>query len=359
MTGAVRHADAIGNKVTVLSSVDCPPIERTTVQVLFTRDGVVNQRAVIEQRPTYFDQLCTVIVEGMSSPPIWQPPPIRSVRDALRWLYRYALVADTKYGSPLRSNKPILDARFTDQNNVAHLLLEIIPLCLNARQCIGPDMSFAFGKLNPRSRELLSLFAIDPILTHKSIIGPVVHLRGTRGLTVFDLMDVFDCSMVSFLPNTYRHRDFKTTVKYDKVFIARRGARELRNHSDVERLLRAHGYTTVYMEDFSIIDQISIGTNAKHVVAIHGAAMAYLALNRAVDSIIELSPIYHWLYPAVLGAQVGRYISIIPEFDERIVHGGFDAILHLKSMPFEVNLALLERALAEIRCSANGREHRN
>ncbi len=360
MTGAVRHADALRNKVTVVSSVDCPPVERTTVQVLFTRGGVEYQRAVIEQRPTYFDQLCTVIVEGTSSPPIWQPPPVRSAKDALRWLYRYALDAETKYGSPLRSNKPILDTRFTDQNNVAHLLLEIIPLCLNARQGIGADISFAFGELHQRSRELLSLFAIDPIVTHKRILGPIVHVRGIRGLTVYNLKDVFDCSIVSFLPNTYRQHDFKKTVQYEKVFIARHGARALKNHSDVERLLTAHGFTTVYMEDFSIIDQISIGMNAKHVVAIHGAAMAFLVLNPGLDLIIELSPpyVYYGLYPAILGARVGKYISIIPELDDRIAHNGFDGILHIKSMPFETNLALLERALAEVGSGAQEYELR-
>ena len=352
MRGADRHADAFRNKVTMVSSVDCPPIERTPVRVLFARDGVEYQRTVIEQSLTYFNQLCTVIVEGASSPPIWQPVPMRSARDVLRRLYRYTLDADTKYGSPLRSNKPILDARFKDHNNVAHLLLEIIPMCLYARQCIGSDISFAFGKLHPRSRELLSLFAIDPIVTHKRILGPIVHLHGTRGLTVYDLKDIVDCSMVSFFPNTYRQRDFKTTLKYDRVFITRRGARSLTNQSDVQRLLTTHGYTTVYMEDFSIIDQISIGANAKHVVAIHGAAMAFFVLNRGVDSIIELSPIYHRLYPATLGTRVRKYVSIIPEFNDRIAHSGLDAILRVKSMPFEVNLALLERALGEIKCGA-------
>jgi hypothetical protein len=104
------------------------------------------------------------------------------------------------------------------------------------------------------------------------------------------------------------------------------------------------------MEDFSIIDQVSIGVNAKHVVAVHGAAMAFFALSRGVDSIIELSPphVYHGLYPATLGARIGKYISIIPEFDNRVTHNAFDAILHFKSMPFETNLALLERALAEV-----------
>ena len=83
----------------------------------------------------------------------------------------------------------------------------------------------------------------------------------------------------------------------------------------LERLLTAHGYTTVYMEDFSFTDQISIAMNAKHVVAIHGAGMAFFALSRGIDSIIELSPpyIYTAFFPTMLGSRVRKYIVIIPE----------------------------------------------
>ena len=125
MTSADQRVDALRKKITIASCVDCQPAEWTTVQVLFARDGVEYQRTVIEQRPP-FDQLCTVIVEGTSSPAIWFPP-IRSARDAVSWLYRHALDADAKYGFPFRSNKPILDNRYTDADNIAHLLLEFHP----------------------------------------------------------------------------------------------------------------------------------------------------------------------------------------------------------------------------------------
>ena len=104
------------------------------------------------------------------------------------------------------------------------------------------------------------------------------------------------------------------------------------------------------MEDFSIPDQISIGAHARHVVAIHGAAMAFLALNRGIDSLIELSPphVYHSLYPLTLGSRVRKYFLVIQEFDERVIYSGWEAILYFKNRPFKVNLGLLERALTEV-----------
>jgi capsular polysaccharide biosynthesis protein len=182
------------------------------------------------------------------------------------------------------------------------------------------------------------------------VIGPIVHVRGTRGLAAFNLENAFDCAVTTFFPDIYDQYEFKRTVQYDKIFLARRDWRAIRNHSEVERLLIAHGYTTVYMEDFSILDQISIAKHARDVVAIHGAAMAFLALSRGVDSVIELSPphVYHSYFPVALGSKVRKYVLVIPEHDERVMHSGFEAVLHFKTRPFEVNLRLLERALAEL-----------
>ena len=259
-----------------------------------------------------------------------------------------------RFGSQLRFAKPVFDTRTVSANNFAHLLLDIIPLCLYARRCIGPDVSFAFDNLDLRARELLSAFAIYPTITRKRIVGPIVHMRGIRGLAVFNLRDTFECPALTFFPDTYRQYDFKATVQYDKVFFARRGVRALENHRDVERLLSARGYTTVYMEDFSIPDQISIGAHARHVVAIHGAAMGFLALNRGIESLIELSPphVYHSLFPVTLGPHVRNYILIMQEFDEHIMHYGWDAIVRFKNRPFEANLGLLEHALTEVTQSA-------
>jgi hypothetical protein len=272
----------------------------------------------------------------------------------VRRLYWSGVKAQINYGSPLRFAKPVFDTRFASANNFAHQLLEFIPLCLHARHSIGPDVCFVFEKLDLRISELLSAFAIDPIITRKKIVGPIVHIRGTRGLSVFNVRDTFECPVLSFFPDTYRQYEFKATVQYDKVFFARRDARALENQSDVERLLSARGYTTVYMEDFSIPDQISIGAHARNVVAIHGAAMAFLALNRGMESLIELSPphVYHSLFPVTLAPRVRKYILIIQEFDEHIMHYGWDAIVRFKNRPFEANLGLLEQALTEVERSS-------
>ncbi len=352
MSNADRAVDVFRSNASIISTIDCPRPSSNTIKVLFPREGSDPLRVICVQRPMSFDQICTVVVEGASSPPPWQPPPLRSVTDMLRRVYWHTRTAEAKYGAPLRFVRPVFDARSVFPNNFAHQFIHIIPLCLHARRCIGPDISFAFRKLDLRISELLSEFSLDPIITHKRIVGPIVHIYGTRGFAAYSLHDILDhdCPALSFLPDTYRQYEFKATIKYDKVFFTRRNVRTLENQSDVQRLLTERGYTTVHMEDFAVRDQISIAAHARHVVAIHGAAMGFLALNRDIESLIELFPphVYHALFQMTLGSSVRKYVVVIQDFDERVIYNGWDAVLFFKNRPFEVNLGLLERALDEV-----------
>ena len=346
------HADAhVAGNVSILSVADCPAIETHPVQVLCRRDGAEARQVINMQRPTRFDQLMTVLVEETSAAPHAAPIPIRSGKDALRWTYRHARDLSARYGAPTRFDRPVLDTRHIEPNNFAHLLHNIIPLCLEARKTAGPDVAFVLKKLDrgleTKIRELLSQFAIDPVVTDKTIKGPIVHIRGSRGFAVYDL-PAFDCEVINFFPKVYDQYAVKKTIAFDKVFLSRRGARALVNHAEVERILNAHGYKTIYMEDHSIQDQISIGANSRHVVAIHGAAMAYLTFAKRIESVIELLPphVYHEYFPVALGANVGNYVLVIQDLDPRVAHSGWETIYRFKNQPFAANIALLEQALA-------------
>jgi hypothetical protein len=60
-----------------------------------------------------------------------------------------------------------------------------------------------------------------------------------------------------------------------------------------------------------------------------------------------LSPphVYHEYFAVTLGHRVRNYILVIQDFDERVVHTGWDAISHFKNQPFSADIALLQRAL--------------
>jgi hypothetical protein len=348
----VQNTDQLNHsapkKVSIASVSNCPAIETHLVQVLYRRSGINSLQTIAMKRPTRFDELVTVVVEEISPPPNLPPAPIRSTTDILRRIRNESLHVGARFGPPVLFDEPVLDTRRYEPNNVAHLVNCLIPMCLQAKKSIGRDVLMVCRRLKlARARELLEKFDITPIETHKRISGPVVHIRGTRGLAVFNLPP-FDDDMISFFPHTYDGYSFQSRIKHEKIFLARRDSRALDNQSEVENVLGSAGYKTVYMEDHSIEEQIGIAANARHVVAVHGAAMGFLTFNRAIDTVIELSPphVYHEYFAVTLGNRVRNYILVIQDFDERVVHTGWHAISHFKNQPFTADIALLRRALS-------------
>jgi hypothetical protein len=203
--------------------------------------------------------------------------------------------------------------------------------------------------VNEPFRPLLDAFNIVSVSEDRKVRANAVKVRGARGLSVYDLPG-FDCPVITCVPDVYSNFDFSTAVKFERVFMARRGQRSLINHAEVESLVSSYGYKTVFMEDYSIADQLSIGAHARHVIALHGAAMSYLVLNKQIDSVIELFPahVHHEYYPVCLGPRVKCYHQIVPDFDRAVMHSGWDAIFHCKAQAFSVDLELLKRLLSQI-----------
>ncbi len=64
--------------------------------------------------------------------------------------------------------------------------------------------------------------------------------------------------------------------------------RQLINEEDLTRITESQGFKTVYMENFSFLEQISIASNAKIIVAVHGAGIANAMFMQKGGKILEL-----------------------------------------------------------------------
>jgi hypothetical protein len=340
------------NRVEIISENDAPEMAPAPVTVHYVESGVPKTIAVEMKRPTYFDKIVVSIVHeilpGLPSPQIT----LSSIRNAARFGYHVVRDAESSIRSPRALAGLVFDTRSWEPNNMSHLLLDLIPFSLYARNAAGADVTVLFRKLGRRFCELLDLFGVVPIFERRRVEADVVKLRGTRGLAVYDLdlRNTFDCPGITFVPNVYAEMDFSSHVSFDKIFLARRGPRSLLNQTEVEQTVARFGYTTIFMEDYSLSDQLSIGTHAKHVVAVHGAAMSFLVMSKRIDSIVELLPPNHYAawFPVSLGARVVRYEQIIPIFDQRVAHSGWAAIARFKDQPFAVDTELLRRRLSVI-----------
>lgn len=298
-------------------------------------------------RPTRFEDVIVGVTEGKSSLPpssaAWRWTP----KGAARFAYHRARELRSQWQPPLRHDLPMFDVRAVEPNNIAHLLLLILPLSLHLQEVLDGQVTTVFRDLQHPWREVLEVLGVNATFTSRRLEGPMARIRGTRGLAAHDLLDVFDVPAISVVPDPYRNPSLDRPGNPDRIFIARRDARSLLNQSEVERILTSHGYETIFMEDHPIIEQFALAASARHVVAVHGAGMAGLVMNPKLDSVIELLPpnVYHDFYPLCLAGRAKEYGLLMPGFDERIQHCDWSTILAHKNAPFAVDLNALEGAL--------------
>jgi hypothetical protein len=340
------------NGVKIIQEEVAPPVTSIPVAVHYAESGVQKTMTAHMKLPTYFDGITVSVVhEVLPGLPMPQVTP-SSLRNAARFGYHIARRAEAAIRSPREMRKPVFDTRGWEPNNFAHLLLDLIPYSLYVRQAVGPEVVIVFQKLGTRFRELLDIFGVVPVFERRRIEADVVKISGTRGLAVYELdpRTTFDCPGICFVPGAYTEMDFSSSAKFERVFLARRGARSLLNQTEVEETVARFGYRTVFMEDYSLQEQLSIGAQVKHVVAIHGAAMAFLIMSKRIDSIVEFLPANNYAagFPVALGSRVERYEQIIPSFDRNVQHIGWPAIVSFKNSPFAVDTSLLQKLLTDI-----------
>jgi Glycosyltransferase 61 len=336
--------------VRVYSQIPAPTMSGTKVHLSYLEAGKEQSFDVDLVRPIHFEKI--VVASVYETLPAFPGPPVplSSIRNFALKSYKKAKTIGLSLRPSVSLDMPILDRRSEDPNNMAHLLMDVIPYFLFAQRIVGADARLLLRKTAAPFSQLLQAFDIHPIHENRRITANFIKIRGTRGLALHDLPGIFDCNAVNFIPDAYSGFNFESDMRFDKIFMARRAPRGLINQAETEILLEKFGYKTVYFEDYSIREQLSIGAQAKHVVAIHGAAMSFLIMNKSIDSVIELFPphVYHQLFPVCLSPHVGYYAQLLPEFDPRVAHSGWGSILYFKNRSFHVNTNVLEKLLSEL-----------
>ena len=79
----------------------------------------------------------------------------------------------------------------------------------------------------------------------------------------------------------------------ERIYISRSNpkkntARQISNEQELTAMLSNHGFKTVYMENFSFLDQISIMNFAKYIIAPHGAGITNTMFSKPQSYLLEL-----------------------------------------------------------------------
>lgn len=113
-----------------------------------------------------------------------------------------------------------------------------------------------------------------------------------------------------------------------RIFVSRRGTRQIVNLAEVEAKLAEMGFETVYPEDLSFSTQVSTFSAAEVVVGVMGAAMTNLLFCRPSSRIIILTPsAWHEPFYRTLGNALSQNIvsllgrsSLDPESKGHPIH---------------------------------------
>ncbi|MEL6495054.1 MAG: tetratricopeptide repeat protein [Cyanobacteria bacterium J06623_7] len=100
---------------------------------------------------------------------------------------------------------------------------------------------------------------------------------------------------IQFLRQTFLPQNNLTVTKNDKIYVSRAKAknRRLVNEAAVSQLLAKYGFTTVFLEEMTVLEQVAIFAGAKTIVAPHGSGLTNLAFCASGTKVVELfSPNY-------------------------------------------------------------------
>lgn len=334
--------------VTILDDVDVV-VPEVKFKLIYNDDEGEKEADITTYNATRAERLVAYVVDSVTKAnklPLLEVNSFKSFAIVIR---NFVLNLFNAAAKPIKYDNLVFDFRGLTPNNIAHQMIHIIPFCLHARNVANQDVYFLLDKVAPVFKELLDIFKIKPILTNRKVEASLIKIVVTRGFASYDAAELFDeAEPYSLLPNVYNEYQFSSGLKgTDKIFIARRGERGLLNLPEVEVLLKEYGYKTIFMEDYSMAVKLGISAEAKNVIAISGAGMGMLVLNKQINSLIEISPpnVYHDYFPCAIGRNTKKYIQIMSYFDPRTPYNDWSVILQYKSMGFSVDLKQLTKAL--------------
>ena len=247
------------------------------------------------------------------------------------------------------SERLVYDARWIDNANIAHLF-----------QYHLASLGFATKRLGIRNDQCLVLLEKkSPKFSHElfRMVGYETfetNLPVHANLLRFDINANVPYHLLPFVGELDPGKLDASLPK--KIFISRRGSRRLLNESDIVALMTERGFQTVYFEEISLADQWSITRHARSIVAIHGAALGYVATkSAATPSSFDLLELFSpglvadcfRKYTAVLGGTwTGCRGKLTPEF-LRCVEEGSDPKA-MEAEHFELDTSSIERAFAHM-----------
>lgn len=171
----------------------------------------------------------------------------------------------------------IYDARGETDKNIAHILENICTHVLLTKKLLSEQLNRSVEinvilkeNASALARDLFSTLNIPILCTNFEVYGDVVEVVHDYNYRLYGVeAQLFDTEFKNY-----------NRVTPERVFIARRGSRQLINNDEVVNFLEERGFTIYYFEDLAASEKWSIARNAKIAVSVHGAGTSNFIFNR-------------------------------------------------------------------------------
>lgn len=172
----------------------------------------------------------------------------------------------------------------------------------------------------PYQKETLKLLGIPPEKIIES--DRHSHIQATELIVPSfpGYLDWVPEGTIKFLRQTFVPQVSLATTSRQKIYVSRARAknRQLINELEVSKLLNKHGFKTVFLEEMSVLEQVTVFVNAEIIVAPHGSGLTNLAFCSPNTKVVELfSPNYvrtdYWMISQQLKLQ--HYYLVGQNFD--------------------------------------------
>ena len=191
--------------------------------------------------------------------------------------------------------------------NYAHWLFDIIPkiILISQQYKIDKKDFFYLSRLNKFQKETLKLININ--INTKKIIdaNKFRHVEAKKLLAVthpnyFNKTIFFSHSnipawIIYSLKKIFKKKKIKKS-NYKKIFIDRTDSKQdhckLINNKEVVMFLRKKNFKILRLSNLKFIDQVSIFSNCKLIIAPHGAGLANITFCRRNTKVVEIIPKY-------------------------------------------------------------------
>jgi hypothetical protein len=256
----------------------------------------------------------------------------------------------------------ILDLRAYSPGNLAHAITIHLPIALyvtdflNSNGQKNPLLVFP-KKLPNHVNVLFSELGFKTLLTDGTVYGNVCRYQ-------LDTLTCLRSVLPELIKRSFSNSDLPQKLQTihnelpRKIFISRRDSRCLSNEVQVESFLAQKGYKKLYLEDYTILEQLALVSLADNIVAIHGAALGPLIFRQLFDKpalkLVELYSPAHMsdIYRIVMHQIAGKWIGVRgrawPKLIEQAYECSSDKVRQYSLNNFELCLDSLKLALAKI-----------